>query len=303
MNDTRERVQLLSVSLLEHCRDIVQEMRDTSGTLGLGLGWHYVLDLAWAARELQPTPELLILDAGAGLGTMQWWLADHGATVVSVDRESRAQLPYLHRKLYHVQGLRREDLSSSSLLVALRSFLPSRYPRLWKEYPAKLQAALKTLSIDDGPHGRGVIYIYNQDLRSLPEVASSSVDAVVSISALEHNRPEELRECIAELMRVLKPGGPLVATLAAARDKDWLHEPSQGWCHTDASLRKIFDLPPACPSNYDHYDELFEALFNCAELRDNLADFYFRSGDNGMPWGIWDPKYLPVGVVKVKPLV
>ena len=303
MNDTGQRLQLLSVSSLERYRDIVQEMRKTSDTLGLGLGWHYLLDLSWAARELQPTRGRMIIDAGAGLGTMQWWLADHGATVVSVDRQSRRQLPRLHRKLYHVQGLRQEDLSSSSLLVALRSFLPSRYPRLWKEYPAKLQAALKMLSIDDGPHDRGVIYIYNQDLRSLPELASNSADAIVSISALEHNRPEELRECISELMRVLKPGGPLVATLAAARDNDWFHEPSQGWCYTEASLRRIFDLPPDCPSNYDRYDELFEALFNCAELRDNLADLYFRSGDNGMPWGIWDPKYLPVGVVKVKPLV
>ena len=37
-----------------------------------------------------------------------------------------------------------------------------------------------------------------------------------------------------------------------------------------------------------------------AELRDNLASFYFRSGDNGMPWGKWDPQYQPVGVCKVK---
>ena len=28
----------------------------------------------------------------------------------------------------------------------------------------------------------------------------------------------------------------------------------------------------------------------------DLADFYFRSGDNGMPWGNWDPQYMPVGV-------
>jgi SAM-dependent methyltransferase len=303
MNDTRERVQLLSVSLLEHCRDIVQEMRDTSETLGLGLGWHYLLDLCWAATELRSTRELLVLDAGAGLGVMQWWLADQGATVLSVDRRTRERLPHSYRTLYHVQGLRQKDLSPISPLVALRSFLPSRYPRLWREYPAKLRSAVKALPIRADSCGRGVVFIYNQDLRSLPEVASSSVDAVVSISALEHNRPDDLRACVPELMRVLKPGGKLVATLAGAKDEDWYHEPSKGWCYTEATLREIFQLPDDCPSNYDRYDELFAALVDCAELRDNLADFYFRSGDNGMPWGVWDPKYHPVGVVKVKPLV
>lgn len=55
-----------------------------------------------------------------------------------------------------------------------------------------------------------------------------------------------------------------------------------------------------CRSNYDRYDELFEALRGCSELRDNLPDFYFKSGNNGIPWGVWDPRYQPVGVVKVK---
>ena len=86
----------------------------------------------------------------------------------------------------------------------------------------------------------------------------------------------------------------------AAKSKDWFHKPSRGWCYTEATLRKIFDLPSHSRSNYDKYDELFEELRNCDELRDNLADFYFQSGNNGMPWGGWDPKYQPVGVVKTK---
>jgi ubiquinone/menaquinone biosynthesis C-methylase UbiE len=102
-------------------------------------------------------------------------------------------------------------------------------------------------------------------------------------------------------MRVLKPDGKLIATMAAAREEDWFHELSKGWCYSEATLREIFDLSSDCPSNYDRYDELFESLRNCNELCDNLADSYFQSGNNGMPWGIWDPKYQPVGVVKIKP--
>jgi hypothetical protein len=99
---------------------------------------------------------------------------------------------------------------------------------------------------------------------------------------------------------VLKPGGKLLATLGAARDEDWFHQPSQGWCYTRQTLAQLFRLPADTRSNYDHFDQVFTDLKNCSELRDNLAPLYFQSGDNGMPWGKWDPQYPPVGVCKVK---
>jgi len=303
MNQTFERLEILSVALLRRERRLVDEMRRTSEALGIALGWHYLLDLPWAAQELALKPSMRIIDAGADRGVMQWWLADHGVTVLSVDRRSRANLPQAFRKRYRIAGLRPEDLSPATRLTSLRSFLPPRYPRLWKTYPAKLRAALKAISSPTNQWAQGTVCVYNQDLRNMPEIASNSVDSVVSISALEHNPPPELEACVSELMRVLKPGGQLVATLAAARDEDWFHEPSRGWCYTEPTLRKIFDLPADCPSNFDRYDELFEGIRNCDELRENLADSYFKSGDNGMPWGMFDHKYQTVGVVKVKPLV
>ncbi len=103
-----------------------------------------------------------------------------------------------------------------------------------------------------------------------------------------------------ELMRVLKPGGVLLATLTAGRDQDWWHSASSGWCYTDTSLRRLFKLPPEAPSNYAQYDELFARLKDCAELRDNLARFYYQSADKGMPKGVWNPEYQPVGVCKIK---
>jgi ubiquinone/menaquinone biosynthesis C-methylase UbiE len=145
------------------------------------------------------------------------------------------------------------------------------------------------------------VTINNQDLKSLEDISDESLDAVVAVSALEHNTPDDLPGVVAELMRVIKPGGLLLATLGASRDEDWFHEPSSGWCYSEASLRRIFDLPETASSNYGRYDSLLLALRECAELRDNLAKFYFASGNNGMPWGKWDPQYQPVGVCKVKP--
>jgi len=65
-------------------------------------------------------------------------------------------------------------------------------------------------------------------------------------------------------------------------------------------LQKAFDFSSEVPSNYGEYDRLMIALVNCQALRDNLASFYFRSGENGMPWGVWDPQYQSVGVCKIK---
>lgn len=31
-------------------------------------------------------------------------------------------------------------------------------------------------------------------------------------------------------------------------------------------------------------------------LPDHLAGFYEKSGNNGMPWGKWDSRYVPVGI-------
>jgi SAM-dependent methyltransferase len=147
----------------------------------------------------------------------------------------------------------------------------------------------------------GQVLIYNQDLENLVDIPDGALEAVVAVSALEHNQPEGLQRIVAEIMRVLKPGGRLLATLGAHPDGDWWHAPSSGWCYSEASLRRLFALDPDASSNYGCYDELFASLCANAELREGLAEFYFRSGENGMPWGHWDPQYLPVGVLKIKP--
>lgn len=294
-----DKLELLPVSLLDNHSGIVHGFKEISIRLNIGLGWHYLLDLSWAAHQLNPSKGMRVMDAGAGMGVMQWWLAEQGVEVISADRQSRRNLPMRFKQRYRIQGWRKEDLAPK---LNLYDFLPSLSPRCWHLYPKKLITSLRQLRCKaEIASDSGTVFIYNQDLKSMMDIPDESVDAVVSISALEHNPPDDLRSVVKELMRVLKPGGKLVATLGAAKDQDWFHEPSKGWCYTEASLRGHFELDPDCPSNYDQYDELFVALCNCTELRDKLADLYFKSSNNGMPWGIWDPKYQPVGVVKVKP--
>mgnify|MGYP000515983738 CR=1 FL=1 len=286
----QETIEILSVDLLDQHRPLVERLRALARSLKLEFGWHYLLDLTWIISRLGDVQGKRIMDAGAGTGVLQWYLAEEGAQVLSVDRISRADLPLRFRRRFRVKGLRRQDLAGIGEAVLRSLDTPGRLARLICDLPALAKRR----------GAAGSVTIYHQDLCSLVDIPSESLDAVVAVSALEHNNPEELALVVVELLRVLKPGGLLLATLGAARDRDWFHEPSQGWCYTEASLCKIFNLPIDTPTNYSHYNELIAALRECAELRDNLASFYFRSGDNGMPWGKWDPQYQPVGVCKVK---
>lgn len=289
-----EKIEILPVALLEQHRRQVNELKRLARSLRLEFGWHYLLDLTWVIDHLGPIKGQRVMDAGAGTGILQWYLAQEGAEVLSVDRTSRANLTVRFRSRFHVKGLRKQDLNPTTQVLRSNFGGTSRLR-------VKLSSQARDLfSLAEVRRSPGRVIIYNQDLQTLADVPTGSLDAIVAISALEHNTPEGLVCVVAELMRVLKPGGVLLATLGAARDEDWFHEPSQGWCYTDSSLRRLFSLPETAHSNYAAYDELMEGLRSCAELRNGLAGFYFRSGKNGMPWGIWDPQYQTVGVCKVK---
>jgi SAM-dependent methyltransferase len=211
-----------------------------------------------------------------------------------VDRLSRATLPLRFRARFRVSGMRPQDLLPPPM--ALRAHWNGNV-----RWQAKVSSqARDMLGMAHLRRGAGRVIIYNQDLGNLADLADGSLDAVVAVSALEHNQPQALEQVVAELMRVLKPGGKLIASLTAGRDQDWWHAPSSGWCYTDATLQRLFNLSQSTRTNYAQYDRMLAELRDCTELRDNLARFYFQSADNGMPLGKWDPQYLPVGVVKIK---
>jgi SAM-dependent methyltransferase len=297
-----DRIEILSVDLLDQNRIVVDDLKHLASMLGLEFGWHYLLDLSWILSLLGNANGRQVMDAGAGTGILQWHLARAGAQVISVDRLSRQALPLRFRRRFRVRGLR----GVADLMPSGRAFLHnfSRPVRgSWaRKWAVRLAAQAKDLAgWLRSPSGKGSVLIYNQDLADLVDVPDGSLDAVVSVSALEHNTPEGLKVVVQELMRVLKPGGILLATLTAGKDQDWWHAASSGWCYTDRTLHRLFDLSPEAPSNYDRYDDLFVALRNSTELRDNLASFYFSSTEKGMPGGVWDPQYQPVGVCKIKP--
>jgi SAM-dependent methyltransferase len=160
------------------------------------------------------------------------------------------------------------------------------------------------LAASDGsktPHRRGRIIQYRSDIMNMQMLPDGFVDATISISALEHNDDEGVENCVKEMLRVTRPGGILAVTVSASVAEDWFHEPSKGWCYSEGTLKKLFGLPASASSNFSHREALLAAFRKeDNELHRRLASFYYQSGDNGMPWGKWDPQYLPVGVVREK---
>ncbi len=296
-----DKIEILPVSLLESESVKEGELKKLASSLKIELGWHYLLDITWILRQLVWIESKSIIDAGAGTGVMQWYLAENGARVISIDRESRANLSPRFRRRLKVQGLRAADLSTENT-SARRSERINRRSLKAKvvDFIDLLRYEANQLSNSKGDSKSGQVIIYNQDLGNLVDIADDSIDVIVAVSSLEHNSPDGLERVVAELMRVLKPGCSLLATLAAARDSDWYHEPSKGWCYSEETLHKIFHISSEVQSNYDQYDQLFNELQGCKELQENLASFYFHSGDNGMPWGKWYPEYQPVGICKIK---
>jgi SAM-dependent methyltransferase len=294
-----DKIEIPSVELLDRHRDVINAIWTVARATRVEPGWHYLLDLAWIVENLGSVSGKRILDAGAGMGLAQWYLIERGAAeVISADRNNRSLLPLVMRSRYKVFGLRPEDLAPA--LTVFKGNV-ARASGLGKVIYA-LRGLAGLLLVALPKRFAGQVTIYNQDLTKMPEIVDNSLDAIVAVSSLEHNSPEGMQKVVAELMRKLKPGGKLLATLCAGMDRDWFHEASQGWCYTDKTLRRLFDLPEDTPSNYDRHDELFKSLRNCAELREKLAKLYFQSGENGMPWGKWDPQYQPVAVCKIKPV-
>ncbi len=297
----KQSIELLPVSLLDENRATVNALKSLARSLRLEFGWHYLLDLTWVISRLGEIDGKCLLDAGAGTGVLQWYLAQQGAEVYSVDRMDRSALGLRFRRRFNVRALNPGDLSPASVAFS-QAFRRPVQGALLRRVAARLAGVGRDVwSYTMAQPARGNVWFYHQDLAHLRHVADASLDAVVSISALEHNTPAGLQSVVQELMRKIKPGGLLLATLTAGQGEDRWHEASAGWCYTDATLRRLFDLPEETPSNYDQYDARLDDLRGCAELRDNLAKFYYAASDKGMPGGVWNPQYQPVGVCKIKP--
>jgi len=319
----KEKIEILGLDLFETHREEMDIVAFFQEYFGHVLGWHYYLDLAWIIRHVKSLPRgALLLDAGAGSGLLQFILAELGYNVISADFADR-NFPqkYIKRygKIIHYLNSRNKVFDNRYLRHLKTSYTDHSGVKASKfAFFKKKASEINSASIiektrfnpADGPvcllkgdpfHNCGRIFMYKCDLKDMSLLEDCLVDGVVSVSALEHNDHVDFERCIDEILRVTKPFGELFITVSASLSEDWFHEPSKGWCFSETTLQKLFRLSDNMMSNFNKQDVLFDELRKKDnELHKKLSDAYFKSGNNGMPWGIWDPKYQAVGIHRIK---
>lgn len=295
-----EKIELLGTVLLGEYRDIVCELTKMQHSLALSSGWHYLLDWAWVISNLGDVTGKTILDAGAGIGLLQWYLAKQGANIISVDRLKRNCIPFHLIKRFNISGYTPQDEPLSMLDMLNLTNRKASFPVRMKSLVRGLVGESR-LSRLPYQKTQGSVSIYNHDLRFMDDIPNESVDIIVSISALEHNITiGDVRTIIMELMRIIKPGGIMLITLPASNNGDWFFNPAFSWCFCEDTLRNLFGFSEDIPSNFNEYESLINGLKQSDELKKNLAWDYYLRPNTGMPWGIWKPQYMPVGVLKIK---
>jgi len=330
-----DKIELLTERIIDDYLSLALEVLGCSSALSIPLGWHYALDIVWILKELEVGPGTVVLDAGAGNGLLQYVLAARGYTVISADMMDR-RIPEFAPLLYQVSEINegkaiehsykshlsldrnrkgigaiwtRDSLLTKLLDTSLRDiprktidYLLERYHEQRGPTSERIQglrvqshaneAQCSLQALENKP---SIVY-YHCNLNSMDKISDASVDAVVSVSALEHNPPREVARCLDEFRRVLRPGAWMHVTVSAAHPHSAFHEPSHSWLLNEGDVQHTYSLRPGYHTNFEEFPAILAELGKAKYLKKWLSIQYFRSGNNGMPWGKWDPQYVPMGI-------
>lgn len=287
------KCELLSAGRLSNER-LLDELSHWLNVMRRPQGWHYDLDEIWLIENIEaaalPTGAR-ILDAGAGLGIMQYVLASRGYDVVSLDFGKR-EVPAESRGIFDVvaenqDGLRYrhsyqdtmsfQEAPTGRPLARTLSRIMSRhlYAKLRREF-LHLYCSGRERRRHHGDYGR--ISFVRAAFHDIP-YPEGSFDAVVSLSALEHADRGLLAKNLSEMARVAKPGAPvLVTTSATDQEKDVFHEKSQGWCFSSGTIK---EFAPDAAEEYGNYHERERSILTSALWLSRLDPYYYLdpSGD------------------------
>ncbi len=299
-------IQLLSDRLPGEHPEILAEIDLLREGLFKDIGWHYYVDLVWVVLQLRKMgiqPGSTILDAGAGSGLLQYLLSYYGYHVLSVDFAPRT-VQFHIRKLFPVEVLT-PVVASEEGYVAHMQRARGKFGFIHKIWNTLLKKRIPLASwyhlkkvLSRRVTKPGKIVMIQNDMRQMRQIKNQSVDAVVSVSAVEHLQPDQLPLVFSEFGRVMRSDAPLILTTnASGTQKDWFHKPSQGWCFSLATLSAWFDDSSSQVRHFSNFNRVLADYQNNEFLQKRLSRAYFFSSENGMPNGIWNPVYIPAGVV------
>lgn len=299
----QNKIELLDTNLLN--LDDFKVFQFWKKALAYQVGWHYPLDIIWLLKEIEKLglPKgATILDAGAGYGLSQFALAAQGYNIISIDLLPRKQLfpftllfriknstsKYKHgNKSYikHLLSFKVQDISFYKRVFIIFKRLTSWNPFYF------LKALIKR-------RGFGSIHFCQYDISNLNKIKTNSIDAVISVSAIEHiEKTNNIRKAVKEFHRVLKPGSCILITTSTTNKKSWFHKPSRGWCFSRKCLNQLFNVDMK-NNKWKNYQKVFNNIDKNYYLKNNIPDYYYYTKKCGLPYGKWEIVYLPVGIKK-----
>ena len=309
------KVTLLSPAFLCDLK-ILKEITYWSHVMNRPQGWHYDMDETWMLKNIEKAkiPKgAIILDAGAGLGIMQYVLASRGYNVVSLDfgkrlipeeslgifditLEEQGSLEYKHSYQESMSFVGNsnsfksrykcfiEKLGRSNLILRL-------YYKIKRELSHFFYHTIEKMR-DHGCYGK--ITFVRAAFHEIP-FDENYFDAVISVSALEHADIELLDKNISEMCRVAKSGAPvLISTSAIGEEKDFFDGKTQGWCFCSQTLLRFSDNSTL---EYSKYSDVEREILTSPLWLSRLDPYYycnpnghfFKKKMAGLP-------YLPIGI-------
>ena len=130
------------------------------------------------------------------------------------------------------------------------------------------------------------------------KIKPASVDAVVSISAIEHSDIDLIPDAIAMFSRAKKPEGKILLTTSMSRDCNRAFDYEvQGYNFATADFHKIFEISGDNSPSRSQLDAYESSLLSMEKLWFRLDDYYKLNPKSHFYRGeIQRLPYLPVGL-------
>jgi hypothetical protein len=223
-------------------------------------GWHYYLDQIAIMDILNDAPAHKILDAGAGLGIIQYVLALKGHTVYSLDYSNRI-FPWYYRLFVKFSVIDNEGFDykhSYQSFIRYRVGFTEKIRKLlnpiavfMKVYNSVLTLLcvivyflLRLLSFKK----RGQINLIRASFSDIP-FTDSYFDSVISVSAIEHSDIDMLPNTVSEINRVWNPtgvGNIILTTSACDGPSNSYDKPTESTLFCENFLLKEFGISSGC---------------------------------------------------------
>ncbi|ABO18043.1 class I SAM-dependent methyltransferase [Prochlorococcus marinus] len=285
----------------------LREIKYWSKVLNRPNGWHYDLDIIWILNKLieyDIKPGGWILDAGAGQGLLQFILASRGYNVISYDYSDRdvlfraksifqitnekKEIEFKHKYMANIKyAPKNSNINSIFSYIkrcGLKVFLKNGFDWLVNflifcyEFISKRNKNYGSIVMRRGSF---------QDLSKF----NFKVDAIVSLSAIEHCDKEQIKECLEQMFRKVSKGPMLITTSINSLTEDSYENYFCSWTFGKNSLLELFNVSV----QEKEIDSVQTEIQKNNLFWNRLDSYYFQRKDSYF-YKNKNVPYVPIGI-------